>query len=156
MTNQEIEDVLSDFENVWQRVSAANPVAPEEQTLREFIDDETCDTAYYSSLSRMFQGPDRAMLLSHAADEKNHARRLRAEYFIRTGESYTPGGVCEPITGKMASLRTSLQHEQAGAAAYRNAAEQTTDPELRELYLRHAADEDRHALENRTMILNNF
>ena len=156
MDDQEITAALDGFDDVWQRVGSAQAASAEEQTLRSFIDDETCDAAFYIALSHMFQGAGKALLLAHAADEKSHARRLRAEYFIRTGVTYAPGGACEPVSGKLSSLRIALQHELAGASAYRKAAAQTSSPELREVYLRHAADEDRHAQEDRALILDSF
>jgi hypothetical protein len=155
MDEQDILKSLSGFESVWKRVTTAGS-SSEDETLKQFIKDEICDAAYYTSLSRMFQGQARNMLLSHASDEKGHARRLQAEYFIRTGESHVPSGPCEPVTGKMASLRVALQHEKAGANAYRKAAEQTASPELREVYSHNAADEERHAMEDRKLILENF
>jgi len=169
MDEQDILKSLAGFEEVWKRVTAAGPTAEEkapkpaaagppseEETLKRLIEDETCGAAYYNSVSRMFQGKARTMLLSHAADGKRHARRLQAEYFIRTGESYAPSGVCEPVSDRMSSLRTALRREQAGAAAYQSAAERTTAPELREVYLHSAADEQRHAREDRELILDNF
>ena len=169
MDEQDILKSLAGFEEVWKRVTAAGPTAEEkapkeapsgpsseEETLKRLIEDEIRDAAYYTFASRMFQGKARTMLLYHAADEKRHARRLQAEYFIRTGESYAPSCVCEPTADRMTSLRAALLREQAGAAAYQSAAERTAAPELREVYLHNAADEQRHAREDRELILEKF
>lgn len=153
---------LEDFDRIWQRVSAASSSPPpacgssENEKLQAFLAAELCSASYYTHLAKMFQGAGRQLLLSHAADEKAHARRLRAEYFIRTGRSPLPGGPCECVSGKLASLRKVYYRELEAAAAYREAAENCPSEELAILYRSFSKDEERHARENRELLLECF
>lgn len=153
---------LEDFDRLWQRVTAVSSAPPptagtdENQRLQSFLAAELCSAAYYTNLAKMFQGQGRQLLLSHAAEEKAHARRLRAEYFIRTGQSALPGGNCESVSGKLASLRSIYFRELEAAAAYREAAEGCTNEDLASLYHSFAQDEERHAQENRELLLDCF
>lgn len=153
---------LEDFDRIWQRVTGADSSPSptgrcnDNETLRAFLAAELCSAAYYTNLAKIFQGAGRQILLSHAAEEKAHARRLRAEYFIRTGQSPLPVGPCECVSGKLASLRNVYYRELEAAAAYREAAENCPSEELAILYRSFAKDEERHARENRELLLECF
>lgn len=152
---------MAGFEGVWTRVTGgaggtASPAVCEEDALQNFIKSELCACAFDGALARMFQAPGRVVLLNHASGAKLRARRLKAEYFIRTGVSYTPMDSCQPVTGKLASLRTALERDMAAGQAYTAAAEKTSVPELRELYLCFAKETEAAARETRNLILECF
>lgn len=165
MDDDMIKESLDSFPAVWQRVTcresiaAGQPPAPafdEDEALRIFLHDETCTANSAASLSRQFQGDGRAMLQRHAADAKRRLRRLRAEYFIRTGATPPALDDCPGVTGKMASLRAMFLRSNDIAERYAQAAEQTGSPELRELYGAFAADERRCAQELRALLIESF
>jgi rubrerythrin len=150
------------FDAVWQRVipeMAANipkqprpdqhTAAKEADTLRDMMADEACDAQFYSTLACMLavrcSGNTSQMLSRISADERCHLKRLRARYFILTGETYTPPNTCPVIYSVGDALRRKYSGEKEGAAAYRTAAEETADAELRDTYLALSADEARHS-----------
>lgn len=150
--------IMDSFDELWARVSAKPPQAifDEDETLREFIRSELCTASFDSALARMLQNPGRATLSAHANAAKLRARRLRGEYFIRSGVSYTPKEPCRGVTGKLASLRMALERDIALAKSYASAAEQTAQPELGQLYTAFAAERQNAAKETRLLILDSF
>lgn len=154
--NESILKSLAGFDSVWRRVTGEDTLFSEEETLKGFIRDELGAAAFYTSLARMFQGTGRTLLLSHAGDAKRHVRRLRAEYFIRTGLSYAPSDGGRGVGGKLASLRQALERENSLALAYEKAAAQTASPELREVYEAFSADAKAHAQSNRALLIDSF
>lgn len=115
--------------------------------LQQFIDYELADFRAYQSLSRRAQGNAARVLSGMAADERRHAKRLSTAYFLISGVRYWPGehGGSQMVRPFMAALREHFAQEQRAQCAYLAAAEETTDPCLRELYLELAGDEETHA-----------
>lgn len=162
MTDIEISDstreIMADFDNLWARVTARPPQAvfDEDETLREFIKSELCTAYFDSALARMCPNPGRAMLSAHANAAKLRARRLRGEYFIRTGVSFAPKDDCRGVAGKLASLRMALERDTAMAQSYAAAGEKTALPELRQLYTAFSSERQNAAKETRALILDSF
>lgn len=156
--NDSTRKIMEDFDDLWARVTAKPPQAifDEDETLREFIKAELCAAYFDSTLARMCQNPGRAMLSAHANAAKLRARRLRGEYFIRTGVSYAPKDNCRGVTGKLASLRMALERDIAMSQSYAAAGEKTALPELRQLYTAFAAERQNAAKETRALILDSF
>lgn len=160
MDDDLIKDSLTGFDDVWKRVTGSSaPLSEaysEETMLRELIHSETCAAQYAAALARMFQGDGRAVLVRHAADAKRHGRRLRAEYYIRTGVSPAPMDNCQGVSGKLASLRSALLDADALAERYDHAGSHTDSEELRQVYQTFAADARRRAQETRALLIENF
>ncbi len=151
---------MDDFASVWQRVggmpSPAAPDADGTEFLRRFLREAYCDALYYTSLSRMFPASGRNTLLGHAQEAKTCCRTLRAEYFIRTGETIAPKENCPLVGGKLASLRSVMLRESEQAKALRQAAQAVSDEALCTLFLRLAEDADRRAQTDRALLLDCF
>lgn len=115
--------------------------------LREMIDGETEDWRIYQSLARRAGNNATRLLSSLAADERRHAKRLAAAYFLITGERYQPPGqhAPRPTPDLMTGLREQFIQEQREASAYQGAAAETTDPCLRQLYEELGQEEAMHA-----------
>ena len=149
------------FDAVWRRVmsesaksnpqySATRPNAPDAELaqaarLRKFMDDEANDAQLYGLLASMFSGRARGTLCSIAANERYHLKKLRTQYFIRTGKTYRPPRACPFIRSAPETLRLKVMDEAEGARAYQNAANETGYDDLAETYRRLASDEMRHA-----------
>lgn len=115
--------------------------------LQAFILEELRDHHTYQALARRTQGQAGRTLAGIAADERRHAKRLSAAYFLISGVRYWP---IERAAGRneggyLNSLRSRFLGEQKGERAYRTAAEGTQDPCLKELYLELAEEENAHA-----------
>jgi len=115
--------------------------------LREMIDGEMEDFRTYQAPARRAGGSGTRMLSTMAADERRHAKRLSTAYFLITGERYQPPGqnANRPNMDLMNGLREQFIQEQRGAAAYQGAAQETSDPCLRQLYQEIAREEQAHA-----------
>ena len=114
--------------------------------LQAFIADELSDWRTYQTLARRIPGGNGRALMGVAADERRHAGRLSAAYFLLSGVKFWPPAESElPREGWMAILRRRYWAERKGAEAYRTAAGRTRDSALRELYLELAGDEEAHA-----------
>ncbi|SHH91964.1 Ferritin-like domain-containing protein [Sporobacter termitidis DSM 10068] len=146
------------FDAVWRRVMpemadavpeqkpAVKRTEPDEnERLRAFMDDESCDAQLYCLLANKCSGNARQTLMRISCDERHHLKKLRAKYFIRTGETYTPPSTCPLICAVPDALRRKYSDEKAGAAAYRAAAGATPDADLKDTYLALSEDEARHA-----------
>ena len=117
----------------------------EAEMLRDFMDDESCDAQLYCQLAAMCSGSARQMLMRISSDERCHLKKLRAKYFILTGETYTPPNTCPLIYAVCDALRLKYSGEKEGSAAYRAAAERTSDTDLKDTYLALSEDEARHS-----------
>ena len=156
-----MDDVLKapdDFAAVWLRVSgrtADTPAAaPDEDALyRGFIREAYCSAVFCGTLAKMFPAPGRTVLLNHAQECKARCRVLRAEYFIRSGEVYNPDGGCPTVGGKLASLRGAMCRSQEQAASYRRTAALPVSEALRTLCERFAVECERHAQEQRELLI---
>ena len=114
--------------------------------LQAFIADELSDWRTYQTLARRIPGGNGRALMGVAADERRHAGRLSAAYFLLSGVKFWPPAEPElPGGGCMAALRARYWAERKGAEAYRAAAGRTGDSALRTLYLDLAGDEEAHA-----------
>jgi rubrerythrin len=117
----------------------------EAERLRDFMVGEACDAHFYRMLASMCSGNAYQMLSRISADERCHLKRLRARYFILTGETYTLPNSCPLIYTAPDALRRKYAGEKEGSAAYRAAAEKTSDTDLKGTYLSLAEDEARHS-----------
>ena len=117
------------------------------EQLQMYIDQEAADWRTYLSLSRRSPGGCARVLAAMAAEERRHAKRLSAAYFLISGVRYWPvDRVPNPSPAPFsAALREHFMEEQRGAAAYQTAAAETADPCLHELFLELAGEEDSHA-----------
>ena len=114
---------------VWSRVmntavSCPKPEEPKqdtgltEKTLAQMIQCECCEAAIYRSLAARGPKCARERLLRIAEDERCHAKRLGALYFLMTGKKYCP----EPVRGACTAcfneaLRTICEAGRAGGRA---------------------------------------
>lgn len=149
---------LAGFESLWQRVTEkTSPSAfSEEKALQRFICQELCTARNYAALARMFQNHSRTLLTAHCTDAKRRARRLQAEYFIRTGLRCELPQNCEHPAERLASLRNLLQSEQELSDGYRKTALSTQCPILEDLYNRFSAETAERAKTIRALLLNCF
>lgn len=149
---------LAGFESLWQRVTIGAEPAPisEEDTLQRFIRQELCAARSYAALSRMFQNHRRTLLAAHCSDTKRRARRLQAEFFIRTGLRCESTAPCAAPKEKLATLRHMLQSEQELSEGYAGAAARTQCPVLRELYSRFSLETAERAKAIRALLLDCF
>lgn len=156
--DRETLECLAGFESLWQRVRERTaPVSfSEDETLLHLIRQEICAARGYTALTRMFQNHSRTLLAAHGADARRRARRLQAEYFIRTGLRCDSSADCGHPGEKLASLRHLFQREQELSAAYEKAAMQTRCPVLKELYTRFSAETGDRAKALRALLLDCF
>jgi rubrerythrin len=146
------------FDAVWKRVmnepedgsrkvnasGSAGTDADEAAQLQAFMNDEACDAQFYATLAGLAPSGAKNALCRIACDEKGHLKRLRAHYYLLTGETYTPPGACPLIYRIPEALRQKYAGEAAGAKAYMEAAARTGNEELGETYRALGADEARH------------
>lgn len=144
------------FNAVWQRVQSQQNESPGQLTpashksrdeamiLRDFMDDEAQDTQFYRVLALSCSGNMRRQLERISWDERCHLQKLRARYFLLTGETYAPPMSCPLHFPIRDALRQRFFDENKGATAYSAEAEKTPDKALRATYLAHAEDERRH------------
>ena len=156
------------FDAVWRRVQNASGAdwtsqkptercagADEAERLIRFMDGEAGDAQYYAALALRCPAA-RQTLTRISSDEKCHLKRLRAKYFILTGGTYTPPDTCPLIYSAADALRKKYSGEKDGVAAYRDAAEQASEQDLRDTYLELSQDEARHAKTLGRLIENMF
>lgn len=144
------------FDAVWRRVmpeaadnnreqNAPKQTEPDEACrLREFMDNEAQDARTYLMLAAMCSGSTLKRLNRIATDEQCHLKKLRAGYFILTGNMYKPPEACPLICSVPETLRRKYRDEKEGSDAYRDAAETTSISELANTYRALAEDEARH------------
>ena len=122
--------------------------------LREMMDGETEDFRTYQALARRAGGNATRMLSTMAADERRHAKRLAAAYFLITGEQYRSPNLngSRPPMDLMTGLREQFIQEQRGASAYQGAAQETGDPCLRQLFQELGQEEMAHARMIRSLL----
>ncbi len=115
--------------------------------LQEAIQHELADWRTYQALSARASGMAARTLASMAADERRHAKRLSAAYFLITGIRFLPETppVKQPRGAFWAALRERFWAEQQGASFYSAAAAETADPCLASLYRELSAEEAAHA-----------
>ena len=128
-------------QNVWSRVMAAqtgaqmptsaeSPAASEpqpatitpEQVMRA-IEEEHMDAAAYQCLAGRMSGCARKTLLALAQEERCHAKKLGAMYFLLTGKKACPKKPENPcITCNAETLRKQYQTELAAREQYESLA----------------------------------
>jgi hypothetical protein len=149
---------LESFERVWKRVSVTpegppEPPRPDDAALlRQFIEAEAADTAFYAALAKRCTGKGRGVLTKLSAQERCHLRRLQMEYFLLTGDSCAPPHSCPAPGGTLSALRMAYLDELAGGEQYLDAAGHTANANLQALYIELAEDERCHAVLLRELI----
>ena len=130
------------FDRLWQRVQGAEAVLPrrnDTDTLRGFLD----ETAQALALERRLQV--RCAELSLLCRETfSRLRRLRAAYYLQTGERHCPPETCSVRGGLLPDLRADCLASRARAGRYSAAAETAPD-DLRALYETLSVEEQTHA-----------
>ena len=130
------------FDRLWQRVQGAEAVSPrgnDTDTLRAFLD----ETAQAFALERRLQM--RCAELSPLCRETfSRLRRLRAAYYLQTGERHCPPDTCPVRGGLLPDLRVDCLASRALAGRYAAAA-QTAPDNLRALYETLSTEEQTHA-----------
>lgn len=154
----ELYSSLNAFPELWKRVTEMPPknTFSNEATLEHFIREEYCTSQFYASLAYMFPNKSRTELISRSNDAKRRLRRLRAEYFIRTGVTLTPSDKCPAVTGKLASLRSVMARQRETAAEYERASSMTDCPILRELFRTYGKELSAAAALDRALLIENF
>ena len=126
---------------VWRRVAGARETPPLPEQLREMISDERTAAAAYASLTRFCTAADAFRDISR--EERCHARRLAALYFLLTGQTpCAERGALPRETSYCAALRACFAAEQESARRYLAAAEAW--PEHAPLFRALAAQEQAH------------
>ena len=152
---------IKNISKVWERVYSDDGVteAPQDQgqsltaMLREFIDDEAMDAATYTLLAVKTKGtPGEKLLKNLAEDERRHERSLQSEYFLLTGDTWTPRKRYPSAPYLLSALRERFIAEQRGADKYEETAKTVTDEQLRTVLFELARDERRHARELRRLV----
>lgn len=147
---------------IWQRVSPGSsppehedrrPPAFEAERLRGFIRMEREFSDNYRFLARKVRGkPESAAFARMAEETERTEKRLSAEYFMLTGDVYTPKTAPNLGGGLLRSLREMYLKEIDAERAFRRAAETAPDGHLAAVY-RDAADASkRRAIRLRAMI----
>lgn len=115
--------------------------------LRRMIDGEGEDGRIYRALARRAMGNTARQLSLLARQEEAHARRLGAAYFILTGRRYrwAEQGAARPPVELMSGLREQLLQAGRESEAYRQAAGQTCDRCLSDLFRELAGQEAEQA-----------
>ncbi len=149
MDDTSIKESVQAFQSVWERVgsvsdlptSNASPEVPGEgERLRTFMLNAVGAAELYAELSRRFKSA--APVLSRlAAEERAHLRALGLEYYLLTGDSFTPKAGEPEIGGLLSTLRRAWLAEGRSEQGYLHAA--AVSP-LGPLYREHAANERRH------------
>ena len=153
-------------EAVWRRVAPeltpfAPLPAPEEREaccmaaptedglvrVQRFIDEEVSMARAYRCRARRAPPAARRTLLRMADEELSHARTLLTAHYLMTGRFYQPPAAAgqEPSMPWCQLLRELYHEEACGGAAYAQAAEDTEDVCLRELFQRLSRAEYGHA-----------
>ena len=91
---------------------------------------------FYRYLARRARAGDARVLNSMAGELHRQARKLSAAYFLLTGLRYWPSELLSApaIPSYWGALRARHQAEQRQETAYRIAADDWDDPDMRELY----------------------
>ena len=153
-------------EAVWRRVAPeltpfAPLPAPEEREaccmaaptedglvrVQRFIDEEVSMARAYRCHARSAPPAARRTLLRMADEELSHARTLLTAHYLMTGRFYQPPAAAgqEPSMPWCQLLRELYHEEACGGAAYAQAAEDTEDVCLRDIFRRFSQAEYGHA-----------
>jgi hypothetical protein len=154
--SESIRQSLSGFDGVWQRVTATQDSFSEEAALQSLIQDTWQLARRYTSLTRQFSSADRATISAHAAQCASQAQRLRAEYFIVTGQVYTPAPTQTVPGGRLDRLRQQMLDALTLAQRCEKAATQTKYEALSEQYKLFSAQLHVMAQEDRQLLIHAF
>lgn len=121
--------------------------------LQEMIRHELEDLRAYQALAKRTGGPQARVFQALANQERDHAKRLSAAYFLIAGVRYWPEvGKGTAPASYLGTLRHRFGEEQRGMMAYLAGAEATEDPCLRQLFLEIAREEWEHACKIRSLV----
>ena len=120
--------------------------------LCEMMDNELASEQFYRQLAPKFSKQPAHRLLQAAQDEARHLRALQMEYFLLTGDSYSPSAENAEIPGCLSALRSGYHAERTAYDGYMAAAQETASTALAAVFIDNAADEARHAQMLREMI----
>ena len=109
---------------------------------------------FYRYLARKARAGDARVLNSMAGELHRIARKLSAAYFLLTGLRYWPSELLSTpaIPSYWGALRTRHQAEQRQETAYRMAADDWDDPDMRELYAELIESGQRRTRQLRTLL----
>lgn len=142
-------------QEVWQRVMAMSAEAPRcdkpvskqsltAEQVMELLCGELEDAAFYEALSCRIGGKLGQRLLTIAAQERKHAKKLSAIYYLMTGKKPCPDKPkCPCIACTNEALRERYIEETKGAEHYCHLAEKAGS--FCELFRELACEESRHA-----------
>lgn len=128
-------------------MSSHKPTVAEIETLKDLMYGEAREAKFYADLARNRAASGCAFSLREISDEESvHLKRLQAEYYILTGETFFPCVALLDIPDTyLEALRERFIGENEGARAYLEAASQAVNTRLSALYAEFSADELRHA-----------
>lgn len=116
--------------------------------VRGFAEGEAADRQFYLSLSRRMRSQNAARALRRiAAEEEGHLKKLRAVYYLITGECMTMDRcITVPDSkGNCAALRQAYHEEACSGFNYLRAADAAEDACLQGIFREMGEDEMRHA-----------
>lgn len=123
--------------------------------LQEMIRRELTDMREYQALAKRTGGAQARVFQAMAQEEKTHAKRLSAAYFLISGVRYWPeGGKATPPMSYLGTLRHRFGEEQRAMTDYLAGAEAISDPCLRQLFLELAREAWDHACKIRSLVEN--
>jgi len=123
------------------------------EQLQRFIARELADWRFYRSLAGMAGQRAGGALRKLANEERGHAGRLSAAYFLISGVHFWPERAAGPVVPSfLGALRLRFSAEQRCHADYSAAAARADDNLLRELYLTLAQEESDHAAQIRAIL----
>lgn len=133
------------FERLWARVQGAGsetaaPARDDTAVLRRFLDETAQSLALERRLLCGF-----GALAPLCRETASRLRRLRAAYYLRTGERHLPPETCPVRGGLLPDLRADCLSARGRAARYAAEAAKTEPDDLRGLYESLAAEERTHA-----------
>ncbi|NLM83781.1 MAG: hypothetical protein GX189_03625 [Clostridiales bacterium] len=144
---------------VWQRVMAAKSVGAEQERVRQapppmktdaerlvkFIDAASAAAAIYRACASRSSGKVRRELMALSSAQTTSAQKLRARYYILTGNNYAPPPCCPYIISLPKTLAMRFEAEKSAYSDYVKAANETQDTSLSDLYFALAALSQRNA-----------
>jgi len=142
-------------QEVWQRVMAMSAEAPRcdkavskqnltAEQIMELLCGELANAATYEALACRVRGQVKQKLMVLAGQERQHAKKLAAIYYVMTGKKPCPDRPkCSCIACTNEELRERYIEETAGAEKYCCLAEKAGS--FGDLFRELASDETRHA-----------
>lgn len=128
------------------------PMPAEQERIRAMMDGELASQRFYEQLAPQFAKQQMMRLRQTAQEEARHLRALQMEYFLLTGDSYSPCMESLPAQSRLSALRSAYHEEMHTYENYMQAAQETASTALAAVFIANAADEARHAQMLREMI----